>query len=80
MALSPGSRLGPYEITAPINAGGMGEVYRAMDTNLKRIVADRSFLMLTLLPAAARRSKSYSTGAERSAGRQRPFRSTDVSV
>jgi eukaryotic-like serine/threonine-protein kinase len=39
MTLSPGSRLGPYEITALIGAGGMGEVYRATDTNLKRIVA-----------------------------------------
>ena len=39
MALSPGSRLGPYEIAAQIGAGGMGEVYRAVDTNLARHVA-----------------------------------------
>ncbi len=39
MTLSPGTRLGPYEVTAPIGAGGMGEVYRATDTNLKRPVA-----------------------------------------
>lgn len=38
-ALSPGSRLGPYEIVAPIGAGGMGEVYRARDTRLHRDVA-----------------------------------------
>ncbi|MDQ6891760.1 MAG: serine/threonine-protein kinase [Acidobacteriota bacterium] len=39
MALNPGSRLGPYEILAPIGAGGMGEVYRARDERLKRDVA-----------------------------------------
>ncbi len=39
MSLSPGSRLGPYEILAPIGAGGMGEVYKAKDTRLDRTVA-----------------------------------------
>ncbi|MDQ5870977.1 MAG: serine/threonine protein kinase, partial [Acidobacteriota bacterium] len=39
MTLSAGSRLGPYEIVAPIGAGGMGEVYRARDTRLERTVA-----------------------------------------
>ena len=39
MALASGAKLGPYEILAPIGAGGMGEVYRASDTRLDREVA-----------------------------------------
>src|ERR1035437_10270346 len=39
MPLAPGTRLGPYEVLAPIGAGGMGEVYRAKDTELGREVA-----------------------------------------
>ena len=39
MALTPGTRLGPYEVTAQIGVGGMGEVYRATDTKLDRDVA-----------------------------------------
>jgi len=39
MQLSPGDKLGPYEILAPIGAGGMGEVYRAHDSRLNRDVA-----------------------------------------
>jgi len=39
MTLAPSTKLGPYEIVSPIGAGGMGEVYRARDTRLDRIVA-----------------------------------------
>ena len=46
MALNPGTRLGAYEIIGAIGAGGMGEVYRATDTKLKRQVA------IKVLPAA----------------------------
>jgi hypothetical protein len=39
LALATGTRLGPYQVVSPLGAGGMGEVYRATDTNLKRQVA-----------------------------------------
>jgi len=39
MALTPGQQLGPYKVESPVGAGGMGEVYKARDTRLDRIVA-----------------------------------------
>src|SRR5262245_35657412 len=54
MALAPGTRLGPYEIQAPLGAGGMGEVYRAQDTRLNRPVAIK-FLSADTADASARR-------------------------
>ena len=52
MSLCAGSKLGPYEIVAPLGAGGMDKVYRARDTRLNRITLVWSAtLTLGLLPA-----------------------------
>ncbi len=62
MALTAGTRLGPYAITAQIGVGGMGEVYRATDTNLKRAVA------IKVLP------ESLALDAERLARSEGPYK------
>src|SRR5262245_29843254 len=56
MPLSPGTRLGPYEILTPAGAGGMAEVYRARDTRLDRVVAVK-VLPDTLAHDAGRRQR-----------------------
>ena len=61
MPLNPGDRVGPYEILAPLGAGGMGEVYRASDTQLKRDVA------IKVLPAALAADAQYMARFEREA-------------
>jgi eukaryotic-like serine/threonine-protein kinase len=61
MPLTSGSRLGPYEIVAPLGAGGMGEVYKARDTRLDRIVA------VKILPEALAADPQFRDRFEREA-------------
>jgi Tol biopolymer transport system component/predicted Ser/Thr protein kinase len=61
LSLEPGKRLGPYEIVAPLGAGGMGEVYKARDTRLDRTVA------IKLLPASLTDSPERRQRLEREA-------------
>ncbi len=61
MSVSPGTRLGPYEITAKLGEGGMGEVWRAIDTKLKREVA------IKVLPEAFTEDKERLARFEREA-------------
>src|SRR5439155_5473710 len=61
MALVPGVRLGPYEVVAPLGAGGMGEVYRARDTRLDRNVA------IKILPAEFAADAQFKLRFEREA-------------
>jgi len=56
MALTAGSKLGPYEIVEAIGAGGMGEVYRARDPRLKREVAIKVSAERRLMVASVRAS------------------------
>jgi serine/threonine protein kinase len=58
MAVTPGARLGPYEVTAPIGAGGRGVVYRARNTVLGREVA------LKVLPIARQLAEALEAAHE----------------
>ena len=61
MSLSPGTRLGPYEIQSLLGAGGMGEVFKARDTRLDRTVA------IKILPAALAADAQFRDRFEREA-------------
>ena len=61
MTMTPGSRLGPYELVSPLGAGGMGEVYRARDTRLGREVA------LKVLPESLAQDRERLSRFEREA-------------
>ena len=61
MTIEPGLKLGPYEVLAPLGAGGIGEVYKALDTRLDRSVA------LKVLPSELARDPSRRARFEREA-------------
>ena len=70
MSLPPGSRLGPYEVLAPLGAGGMGEVYRARDARLQRDVAIK--VLPTELSADAGRLKRFEKEARAASALNHP--------
>src|SRR5690348_16345186 len=70
MPLAPGTKLGPYDVVAPIGAGGMGEVYRARDTNLGREVAIK--VLPALLSQGADRLRRFQQEARAAAALNHP--------
>lgn len=70
MSLSPGSRLGPYELLSPLGKGGMGEVYRARDARLDRLVALK--LLAPEIAADPSRAQRFQTEARAAAALSHP--------
>src|SRR5262252_5793359 len=70
MALTPGTKLGAYEIVSPLGAGGMGEVYRARDTRLGRDVAVK--ILPTEMSADATRKQRFEREAKTISGLNHP--------
>jgi serine/threonine protein kinase len=62
VALIPGARIGPYQITTQIGVGGMGEVYQATDTNLARSVAIKVLPELVSADAERLRASNVKRG------------------
>jgi serine/threonine protein kinase len=77
MTLASGSKLRPYEIVAPLCAGGTGEVYRARDTRLERTVAIK--ILPRELSNDSIRKQRFEREASKSAPRLRCFRRTSCS-
>src|SRR5882757_927055 len=69
MRLAPGKQLGPYEITATLGVGGMGEVYRARDTRLERTVAIK---ILSQLSSDSGRRQRFKREAKAISGLNHP--------
>ena len=70
MSLATGAKLGPYEIESAVGAGGMGEVYRARDTRLDRIVAIK--VLPSHLSSDAELRASFEREAKAISGLQHP--------
>src|SRR6516164_5586767 len=70
MSLALGTKLGPYEIVAPLGAGGMGEVYRARDTRLERTVAVK--ILPKEMSADAARKQRFEREAKTISGLNHP--------
>src|SRR5205809_8128938 len=78
MSLTPGARLGPYEILAPLGAGGMGQVFRAKDTRLNRTVAIK--VLMPRLAAAPEFQRRFQIEARAVSRLSHPHTRTPLAV